>query len=102
MIISCLLFYYIINYYFSQYIDKILLFIMVFMLYVGSTEVMHSQGVIYWHHSLFQIFLLLHIISFINLHNKYFKIIFFILCFINPYIEWTGYISNFSFFLFLQ
>ncbi|MEI0525477.1 hypothetical protein R4K54_06070 [Brachyspira murdochii] len=99
MMISCLLFYYIINYYFSQYIDKILLFIMVFMLYVGSTEVMHSQGVIYWHHSLFQIFLLLHIISFININNKYFKILFFILFFINPYIEWTGYISNFSFFL---
>ncbi|MEI0581169.1 hypothetical protein [Brachyspira pilosicoli] len=100
MIISCLLFYYIIYYYFSRYIEKKWLFIIVCILYLGTNEVIHSQGVIYWHHSLFQIFFLLHIISFIKLNNKYFKIVFWVLFFINPYIEWTGYISNFSFFIF--
>lgn len=67
------------------------------LIYLFQLEIMHSQGITYWHQSLFQMLFLLQVILFLYRHNKKAVIGFYILCLINPYVEWTGYISNIGF-----
>ena len=70
------------------------------LLYATSFEIMHGQGHVWWNHSLMQITLLTQIYAFYKFKtNKIFKILFYTLCVINPYIEWTGFVANFGFIL---
>lgn len=67
------------------------------LIYLFQLETMHSQGIVYWHQSLFQMLFLLQVILFLYKDNKIAIMGFFVLCLINPYVEWTGYISNIGF-----
>lgn len=78
--------------------DSILTFVSI-IIYMFLPEVLYTQGIVYWHHSLSQIFLLAQIILFIEIFylkktsiSK--KLLFLITCFLYSYLEWTGYISN--------
>lgn len=81
--------------------DKINFFttsIIVTFIYLFSIETMHSHGIVYWSHSLFQLVFILQCIFFLKIDDKktnYYN--FLLLSFISPSIEWTGYISNFGF-----
>ena len=74
-----------------------------FVAYIFIPEVMFTQGIVYWHHSLSQVFLLLQLVLFHKLvfgnpKNKLiWQSLFLAVRFIYPYIEWTGFISNVGF-----
>ncbi len=82
---------------FSKYINKNCIILLTTLIYIFSIEVMHSQGVIFWVHSISQLLLLVHFLLFMNYKNKKAKIAFYLMCIIMPYVEWTGYISNVAF-----
>lgn len=69
--------------------------------YCFIPEVMNSQGIVYWHQSVMQVTLALQLLCFINIAKgkagKPSVIAFYILCLLNPYIEWTGYVANISY-----
>lgn len=77
-------------------------------IYIFLPEVLYSQGIVYWHHSLSQVFLfsqaILFVLLFIERNNQR-KIIkqlllfvaFYAMSFLYPYSEWTGFISNIGF-----
>lgn len=67
--------------------------------YMFLPEVLYTQGIVYWNHSLSQIFLLVQMLLFIiifieNKDNKFYNILFFVSSFLYPYTEWSGFISN--------
>lgn len=68
------------------------------MLYCFMPEIMNSQGIVYWHQSVMQVTLALQLLCFINIvkgrADKPSVIVFFLMCLLNPYIEWTGYVAN--------
>ena len=69
------------------------------IIYCFMPEIMYTQGIVYWNHSLSQVLLLLQILLFtcLTLENKRRKIywvMFYIISFLYPYSEWTGFISN--------
>lgn len=74
-----------------------------FAAYIFIPEVMFTQGIVYWHHSLAQVFLLLQLVLFHKLvfgnpENKLiWQILFLAVSFIYPYLEWTGFVSNVGF-----
>ena len=73
------------------------LLLLLITMYVITPEIMHSMGMVYWHQSLMQVFLPLQILfyyKFIQKYNKKYLILFLIMCIINPYTEWTGYVAN--------
>lgn len=82
---------------FKKYINKNLIIFLTALIYLFQIEVMHSQGVIYWVHSLSQLLIGVQFLLFLNYENKKCKTAFYIMCLCMPYIEWTGYISNFAF-----
>jgi hypothetical protein len=65
--------------------------------YLFQPEILHSQGIVYWHQSLFQVLLLGQLLLFLDLRGKFNTAIFFVLCLVAPYLEWTGYLSNIGF-----
>jgi hypothetical protein len=70
------------------------------IIYVLMPEILHGMGIVYWHQSILQVTLLLQIIAYYQyavLDNKKYKMIFYILAFLNPYTEWTGYVANVGF-----
>lgn len=68
------------------------------IIYLFQTEVIHSQGIAYWHQSIYQVLILLQLNCFLSQKESCMKKIgFFILCIIIPYVEWFGYISNMGF-----
>lgn len=79
--------------------DNLFLAIVSAMAYSFLPEVLYTQGIVYWNHSLSQLFLLfqtlLFVLIFIKGRNKVpFYILFFIVSFLYPYSEWTGFVSN--------
>lgn len=76
------------------------------LIYMFNNEAFYSHGVIYWSQSLYQLFWLIQLIIFscimdekiIGKHNKAVLISFFIISFVCPATEWTGYIANFGIF----
>lgn len=74
-----------------------------FVAYIFIPEVLYTQGVVYWHHSLSQVFLILQLLIFSKLHMKstekkrVWQLLFLLVSFIYPYLEWTGFISNIGF-----
>lgn len=73
------------------------LIVIVSALYLFQPEILHSQGIAYWHQSLFQVVFLLQLLLFADLRGKWRHIAFFLLCLVAPYFEWTGYVSNIGF-----
>lgn len=69
------------------------------LIYLFQMEIMHSQGITYWAQSLFQFLFLCQVISYTRRENKRYRFLFYLLCFINPYVEWTGFVANFGFVL---
>lgn len=68
--------------------------------YVLSPELLHGMGIVYWHQSIMQVTLLIQIIAYYKMcesDSKYAKPIFYLMAFVNPYIEWTGYVANVGF-----
>lgn len=82
---------------FQTRLAKQYILIVVFLIYLFQPEIMHSQGIVYWHHSIFQLVFLIQLNMFLDIENKTKAILFFLLCLVAPYIEWTGYISNLGF-----
>lgn len=72
-------------------------FIFISLAYLLQVETIHSSGIVYWGHSLFQLTFLIQVFLFIHINKTFSKNLFFIFAFINPLIEWTGYVSNFGF-----
>lgn len=77
-------------------------------IYIFVPEVLYSQGIVYWHHSLSQVFLfsqaILFVLLFIERNNQRKRIkqlllfvAFYTVSFLYPYSEWTGFISNIGF-----
>ena len=96
-IICCILAIVIFRNIFKERLSDFCIIIFTVLLYLFQIEIMHSQGIVYWHQSLFQMTFLLQVILFLYKDNKASKIGFYILCLINPYVEWTGFISNIGF-----
>lgn len=70
------------------------------ILYIFAPEILHGMGIVYWQQSLMQVTLLIQIMGYYKYresNSKKGKIIFYIFSFLNPYIEWTGYIANIGF-----
>lgn len=68
--------------------------------YMVSPEIIHNMGLVYWHQSIMQVTLLLQIYmyyKYLKTGNKHAFVAFLIMCLLNPYIEWTGYIANTGF-----
>lgn len=68
--------------------------------YIFSPELFHGMGIVYWHHSIMQVTLLMQITAYYNVKksgSRVAQIAFYSMVFINPYIEWTGYIANVGF-----
>ncbi len=68
--------------------------------YIFSPELFHGMGVVYWHHSVMQVTLLVQVIAFYKMRrfcSRKAGIVFYLMAFINPYIEWTGYVANIGF-----
>ena len=73
------------------------------LLYVFVPEMLHGMGIVYWHQSVFQVTFIAQIMAYYRYkkdESKRWGILFFVLVFINPYIEWSGYIANMGFFIF--
>lgn len=68
--------------------------LLVAAIYLFQSEILHSQGIVYWHHSLFQLLFLIQLNLFVRLESKAKWVFFFILSLALPCVEWTGYISN--------
>lgn len=72
------------------------------MLYIFSPELFHGMGIVYWHQSVLQVTLIAQIMAYYrykDIESKACKRVFYLLAFINPYIEWTGYVANGGFIL---
>ena len=72
------------------------------MLYIFSPELLHGMGIVYWHQSILQVTLIAQIMAYYQYKrsgNKWARLIFYLITFINPYIEWTGYVANGGFVL---
>lgn len=68
--------------------------------YIFSPEIFHGMGIVYWHQSLMQVTLLVQTIAYYKMlesGGKKAKILFYLTAFVNPYIEWTGYVANIGF-----
>ena len=77
---------------------KYLLAYIAIILYVTIPEIMHSMGIVYWAQSLMQVMLLAQILCYCKKDNsKLANTLFYLLSFINPYIEWTGFVANIGF-----
>lgn len=78
--------------------SPLFLSIIAVFLYILTPETLISMGIVYWHQSIMQIALLVQLIAFIDIYKfkkgKCSAILFLVMCFINPYIEWTGYVAN--------
>lgn len=80
---------------FSKYIEKRVIILFTTLLYLFQIEIMHSQGVIYWGHSIYQLLIVIQGLILLDFDkNNTNKIILYIMCIIMPYVEWTGFISN--------
>lgn len=83
---------------FSDKKSPLFLSIVAVFIYILTPETLISMGIVYWHQSIMQVTLLVQLIAFIDIYKfkkgKRSIILFLIMSFINPYIEWTGYVAN--------
>ena len=78
-----------------------LLALLCIFFYITSPEILHITGIVWWAHSLFQTTFIIQLFCFSKIQAKQgrllFKCIFFLLCILNPYIEWSGHVANLGF-----
>lgn len=75
--------------------DKYTIAILGSLIYVLQPELLHGMGIVYWHQSLMQLTLLMQLYAFYKRKDsKGMNVLFIVMCIINPYIEWTGYVAN--------
>lgn len=70
------------------------------LIYIFSPEIFHGMGIVYWAQSVFQVSFLIQLLAFYSYkyeNSNFAKKIFYVFCFLNPYIEWTGYVANVGF-----
>ncbi len=68
--------------------------------YIFSPEMLHGMGIVYWHQSIMQVTLLVQVIAWYCMKetdSSGGKAVFYLMTFLNPYIEWTGYVANVGF-----
>ena len=68
--------------------------------YICAPEILHGMGIVYWHHSIFQVTFLIQLYTYLlakQNNSKIAKYVFYGMILINPYIEWTGYVANVGF-----
>lgn len=76
---------------------RMLPFIAAFI-YVTFPEILHGMGMTYWHQSVMQVTLLLQVYMYRKRRESVvYRYLFYALCLINPYIEWSGYVANAGF-----
>lgn len=96
LLISCVVIYLLLSEIFSDRKQYLIMYA-VFVAYILSPEIMHGMGLVYWHQSLMQVFLPLQILfysKFIKNEKKKYGYLTLLMCLINPYTEWTGYVAN--------
>lgn len=72
------------------------------VVYACPPEVLHGMGVVYWPQSVLQLTLLLQLYAYYRYVDRGSKAgygVFLLLCLLNPYIEWTGFVANGGFIL---
>lgn len=70
------------------------------VLYVFVPEILHGMGLVYWHQSLMQVTLLLQVAAYYHYAvrgSRAWRVAFYVLALLNPYVEWTGYVANVGF-----
>ena len=83
---------------FGTYLRKEAIIFLTTLLFAFQTEIMHGMGIVYWNHSLFQTLLPLQFLCFYHFkEDKKWKVGFYVLAFLMPYVEWTGYLANVGF-----
>ncbi|MBQ7156025.1 MAG: hypothetical protein IJR85_10800 [Synergistaceae bacterium] len=68
--------------------------------YIFTPEIMHGMGLAYWHHSVMQVTLIVQAYSYFIFRTEGKRtagVVFFVMCLLNPYIEWSGYTANIGF-----
>ena len=80
---------------FKGKLRKEVVMIVTTLLFAFQTEIMHGMGMVYWHQSLTQVLLPLQFLCFLHYEDdKKWRIGYYVLAVIMPYVEWTGFISN--------
>ena len=70
------------------------------VLYVTVPEILHSMGITYWAQSVMQVALLVQALLYIEKEKtKKAKIMFYVMCVANPFIEWTGFVANIGYWI---
>lgn len=83
---------------FKEHLRKETVILVITMLFAFQTEMMHGMGMVYWHQSLMQVLLPLQFLCFFHFEDdRKWKIVYFILTVVMPYVEWTGFIANVGF-----
>lgn len=68
--------------------------------YLCVPEVLHGMGVVYWHQSVMQVTFLMQLSCYLmarKTEKRPWRAGFYLLAFLNPYIEWTGFVANVGF-----
>lgn len=80
---------------FGKHLRKEVIILVTTLLFAFQTEIMHGLGQVYWHQSLMQVLLPLQFLCFLHFEDhKKWKIGYFILAVLMPYVEWTGFVAN--------
>ena len=67
-------------------------------IFVSTPQLLHSMGIVYWHQSVMQVTLIAQTFMYYHMRKSKAALFgFYFLCFVNPYIEWTGYVANAGF-----
>lgn len=83
---------------FKEHLPKALVIIVTTMLFAFQTEIMHGFGMVYWHQSLTQVLLPVQCLCFLHFEDdKKWRIGYYVLSVVMPYVEWTGFIANVGF-----
>ena len=83
---------------FEKYLRKEVVILLTTFLFAFQTELMHGMGQVFWHQSLLQVLLPLQFLCFYHFNEeKKWKIGYFVLTVIMPYVEWTGFLANVGF-----
>lgn len=77
--------------------NQTLIILLVATTYLFFPQILHSQGICYWSQSLYQFLLILQLIAYCKIRENERSVLFWVLCLINPYVEWTGFVANLGF-----
>ena len=70
------------------------------IIYICTPEILHGMGFVYWAQAVFQVAFLIQLLAFYCYkfeNSKKSRVLFYVFCVLNPYIEWTGFVANMGF-----